>query len=66
MAISQSGTEIPVAHYNLALVLEQEERTRDAVREYKAYLALEPKGMNAEKARTRLKLLGVDIPHAGG
>jgi tetratricopeptide (TPR) repeat protein len=61
-AISQSGTELPVAHYNLALLLEQCDRMRDAANEYKAYLTLEPRGFNAEKARTRLKRLGVEPP----
>ncbi len=60
MAIAQSGTDLPVAHYNLALVLEQSDKTRDAVFEYKAYLHLEPTGLNATKARHHLKLLGVE------
>lgn len=69
-AISQSGTDLPVAHYNLALLLEQSEKTREAVREYKAYLTLEPHGINASKARKRLTRLGIDMPmvpaRAGG
>lgn len=58
-ALAQSGGELTVAHYNLALVLEKMDRAREAVQEYKAYLNLSPNGVNAKQARSRLhKLLG--------
>ncbi|MDQ5936550.1 MAG: Tetratricopeptide repeat protein [Cyanobacteriota bacterium erpe_2018_sw_21hr_WHONDRS-SW48-000092_B_bin.40] len=56
-AILQSGGDVPVAHYNLAVLLERIERSRDAVSEYKTYLRLAPRGKNATNARLRLKRL---------
>jgi tetratricopeptide (TPR) repeat protein len=56
-AILQSGGDVPVAHYNLAVLLERIERSRDAVSEYKTYLKLAPRGKNAANARLRLKRL---------
>ena len=56
-AILQSGGDVPVAHYNLAVLLERIERSRDAVSEYKTYLKLAPRGKNANNARLRLKRL---------
>lgn len=56
-AILQSGGDVPVAHYNLAVLLERIERSRDAVSEYKTYLKLAPRGKNATNARLRLKRL---------
>lgn len=53
-AILQSGGELPVAHFNLAVLLERVERTRDAVNEYKTYLRQAPTGRNARVARDRL------------
>lgn len=53
-AILQSGGELPVANFNLGVLLEREEQTRDAVREYKTYLKLAPKGENAKSAKERL------------
>jgi predicted TPR repeat methyltransferase len=62
MAIAQSGAELPVAHYNLAILLESSDKSREAVHEYMAYLKLKPHGYNAENARVRLKRLGVEPP----
>jgi len=56
-AILQSGGDVPVAHYNLGVLLERIERSREAVSEYKTYLKLAPKGKNAVMARQRLKRL---------
>ncbi len=56
-AILQSGGDVPVAHYNLGVLLERIERSREAVSEYKTYLKLAPKGKNATMARQRLKRL---------
>jgi len=56
-AILQSGGDVPVAHYNLGVLLERIERSREAVSEYKTYLKLSPKGRNAPMARQRLKRL---------
>lgn len=53
-AILQSGGDLPVAHFNLAVLLERVERTRDAVNEYKTYLRQAPSGRNARIARDRL------------
>jgi tetratricopeptide (TPR) repeat protein len=60
-AIMQSGGDLPVAHYNLAVLLERVDRTREAVQEYKTYLKLAPKGKNAQLARGRLRKLGVAL-----
>lgn len=57
LAIIQSGSRLPVAHFNLALLLERTEHSRDAVREYQTYLKLAPGGSNAGSARSRLKRL---------
>jgi len=57
MALAQAGKSMPVIHYNLAILLEKNEKTRDAVREYKKYLELAPNGKNAKQARQRLKRL---------
>jgi tetratricopeptide (TPR) repeat protein len=58
-AIMQSGVDLPVAHYNLAIVLEKTDKTRQAVLEYKAYLRLAPGGLNVKQAQARLsRLLG--------
>jgi tetratricopeptide (TPR) repeat protein len=59
-AIAQSGTELPVAHFDLAILLEQhEDKSKEAVREYKAYLSLAPNGLNAKAAHWHLdRLLG--------
>lgn len=56
-AIMQSGNDLPVAHFNQALLLERMERSREAVSEYKTYLKLSPKGKNAAAARERYKRL---------
>jgi len=60
MAISQAGTDLPVVHFNYAILLEKTERTREAVREYSNYLRLAPEGSNVKHAQARLKRLGVD------
>jgi tetratricopeptide (TPR) repeat protein len=57
LAIAQSGDGLPVAHYNLALLLEHNERSRDAISEYQTYLRLSPHGKNAGSAKIRLKRL---------
>lgn len=56
-AILQSGGDLPVAHYNLGVLLEHMERSREAVPEYRTYLRLSPRGKNADAARERLKRL---------
>lgn len=56
-AIMQSGNDLPVAHFNQALLLERMERSKEAVSEYKTYLKLSPKGKNAAAARERYKRL---------
>lgn len=56
-AILQSGGELAVANFNLGVLLEREERTREAVQEYRTYLKRAPKGENAANARERLKRL---------
>jgi len=56
-AIIQAGNELPVAHYNLALLLEHNEHSRDAISEYRTYLRLAPHGKNAGSAKIRLKRL---------
>lgn len=57
LAIMQSGSRLPVAHFNLGLLLERTEHSRDAVREYQTYLKLAPRGTNADSAKLRLKRL---------
>lgn len=61
MALAQAGDTMPVIHYNLAILLEKSENSRDAVREYKRYLALSPGGKNARQAKERLKRLTGDV-----
>lgn len=59
LAILQSGGSLAIAHFNLALLLEKTEKSRDAVSEYRAYLKTSPNGQNARVARDRLmKLTG--------
>lgn len=59
LAILQSGGSLAIAHFNLALLLEKTEKSRDAVSEYRAYLKTAPNGQNARLARDRLmKLTG--------
>jgi tetratricopeptide (TPR) repeat protein len=60
LAILQAGMELPVLHYNYAILLEKTDRTRDAVQEYKLYLQMAPQGLNVKQAKARLKRLGVD------
>jgi tetratricopeptide (TPR) repeat protein len=60
LAISQAGTDLPVIHYNYAILLEKTDHTREAVQEYKTYLKLAPKGLSVQQAQARLKRLGVD------
>jgi len=47
----------PDAHYNLAVLLDKrgatDEVLREALQEYEAYLALEPKGEFADRARAQ-------------
>ena len=59
-ALMQAADTMPVIHYNFAILLEKTEKSRDAVREYKRYLALAPAGKNAKQARERLKRLTGD------
>ena len=59
-AILQSADTLPVVHYNLGLALEKLDSSRDAVREYKVYLAQSPHGLNAERVRARLRYLGIE------
>ncbi len=59
-AIAQAGLELPVIHYNRALLLEKMEKTREAVREYELYLKVAPHGLNVEPARVRLRRLGIE------
>ena len=58
VAIAQSLGKLPVAHYNRALVLEKLQKTREAAKEYQNYLRDAPAGVNARRARSRLKILG--------
>lgn len=60
-AIAQSGNDLPVVHYNLALLLEKTDRSREAVREYQLYLSQAPHGLNARQVESRLRSLGVDV-----
>ena len=60
MALAQAGKSMPVIHYNLAILFEKTEKSRDAVREYNKYLELAPNGKNAKQARQRLKRLTGD------
>lgn len=62
LAILQSGDALPVVHYNLAIAMEKMESSRDAVREYKIYLSQAPHGLNARRAKERLRRLGVEVP----
>ncbi|HEY9786249.1 MAG TPA: tetratricopeptide repeat protein [Candidatus Obscuribacterales bacterium] len=57
MALLQAGTSLPVVHYNLAILLEKTEKTREAVQEYKQYLSLAPNGVSAKQAKQRLRRL---------
>jgi tetratricopeptide (TPR) repeat protein len=59
-AIAQAGGNLPVIHFNYAILLEKTDHTREAVNEYKLYLKLAPTGLNAEQAAARLRRLGVD------
>ncbi|HIA50955.1 MAG TPA: tetratricopeptide repeat protein [Candidatus Melainabacteria bacterium] len=56
-ALTQAADTMPVIHYNFAILLEKTEQSRDAVAQYKRYLALAPAGKNAKAARERLKRL---------
>ncbi len=60
-AISESADDLPIAHYNLAIVLEKMDKTREAVNEYKTYLRLAPNGLNVKLAKLRLKRLGIEV-----
>ncbi len=60
LAISQAGSDYPVFHYNYAIFLENNERVREAINEYKTYLKLAPRGFNVEQAQIRLKRLGAN------
>lgn len=60
-ALMQAADTMPVIHYNFAILLEKTEKSRDAVREYKRYLALSPAGKNAKQARERLKRLTGEV-----
>jgi tetratricopeptide (TPR) repeat protein len=59
-ALMDADGNLPVVHYNRAIVLERMEHSREAVNEYKAYLTRSPNGVNAKQAQLRLKMLGVD------
>lgn len=59
-ALTQAADTMPVIHYNFAILLEKTEQSRDAVAQYKRYLALAPSGKNAKAARERLKRLTGD------
>ncbi len=56
-ALTQAADTMPVIHYNFAILLEKTEQSRDAVAQYKRYLALAPAGKNAKAARERLRRL---------
>jgi tetratricopeptide (TPR) repeat protein len=60
LAISQSGSDFPVVHYNYAILLEKTDHAREAVNEYQLYLKLAPQGVNVDQAQARLRRLGVD------
>lgn len=59
-ALMDADGNLPVVHYDRAIVLERMEHSREAVNEYKAYLNRCPHGVNAKQAQLRLKMLGVD------
>jgi len=59
-ALTQAADTMPVIHYNFAILLEKTEQSRDAVAQYKRYLALSPAGKNAKAARERLRRLTGD------
>jgi superkiller protein 3 len=59
-ALMDDDGALPVVHYNRAIVLERLDNSREAVNEYKAYLAHAPNGLNAKQAQLRLKMLGID------
>jgi tetratricopeptide (TPR) repeat protein len=59
-AAAQAGPNLPVVHYNYAILLEKTDHAREAVNEYKLYLKLAPSGLNAEQVQARLRRLGVD------
>lgn len=61
LALSQAGSSLPVVHYNLAILLEKTDNTREAVREYKQYLSLAPNGVSAKQAKQRLRRLRPDL-----
>jgi tetratricopeptide (TPR) repeat protein len=59
--ISQTKDQLPVVHFNYALLLEKSERSREAIDEYETYLKQAPHGSNVAEARARLKRLGVEM-----
>jgi len=62
LAVLQSGDTLPVVHYDLGVVLERMYSSRDAAREFQIYLAQAPNGLNAGRARARLRQLGINAP----
>jgi len=60
LALSEADSDFPVLHYNYAILLEETDHAREAVKEYKRYLELAPQGLNVDQAMARLRRLGVD------
>lgn len=53
-AVADGGSIYPVIHYNLAVLLEQTNKIKEAAQEFSLYLQLSPKGFNAQSARNHL------------
>ncbi len=56
-ALTQAADTMPVIHYNYAILLEKTENSKEAVAQYRRYLALAPAGKNAKAAQERLRRL---------
>ena len=54
-AINSGGNNFPVIHYNLALLLEKMNKSKEAAYEFNTYLRLAPNGINARNAQNHLK-----------
>ncbi len=59
-AIKMGGNNYPVIHYNLAILLEQIKKPKEATQEFNTYLQLAPHGLNAIKAQKYLKSIAKD------
>jgi superkiller protein 3 len=58
LAVMQSGDTLPVVHFNLGLLYAADPlKHKDAVEEFKRYVAQAPDGLNAESARSEIQRL---------